>query len=375
MKVDTTYVTTSEVTSILYIVTGDPVFTPQPPIVNTGLPSFVTQTSARLHGSVNPYGYATAAWFEWGTSTSYGNSTTPQSVGSGQSFVSHSAQLSDLTPGVTYHFRSAGQNTGGTTYGNDQMFTTILDTVSRTVIPIHVTDNYTDLITVWVGVHPEATFCIDPSLGEEYLPPPPPSATFDVRLVNPRAGDPQCFDQGTHVDLRPFIDSPQVDTFRIRLQGDYNLGFTLFWPNLDSFFTEPVRLLDPYGGLAVNVDMKAETTYTLTTATYVYIPFLHVVVGTPTAPPRPAVLTNSPSNIQYNVAQVAGLTNPNGFETTVWFEWGTSPNYGNVTSAQSVGSGSSTIPIDQPLVGLSPSTVYWNSPLFLDSELSQCRLL
>src|SRR5881394_2742597 len=43
--------------------------------------------SARLNGQANPSGSPTLAWFEWGTSLSYGNTTPPQSIGSGSNAV------------------------------------------------------------------------------------------------------------------------------------------------------------------------------------------------------------------------------------------------------------------------------------------------
>ena len=43
----------------------------------------LSTTSATLNGSVNPNGLATTAWFEWGTTTNYGQSTTTTNLGSG----------------------------------------------------------------------------------------------------------------------------------------------------------------------------------------------------------------------------------------------------------------------------------------------------
>ncbi|MCX6307218.1 MAG: fibronectin type III domain-containing protein [Bacteroidetes bacterium] len=78
--------------------------------------------SARLNGSVNPNGAATNYHFEWGTSISYGNTTGTVSAGSGTSAVSVLSTITGLTPGTTYHFRVAGTNIAGTSYGNDLTF-------------------------------------------------------------------------------------------------------------------------------------------------------------------------------------------------------------------------------------------------------------
>ena len=92
------------------------------PAVVTLAATSVTGTSATLNGTVNPNGLATTFHFEWGTSTSYGNSTTLTGAGSGTSNVAASVALTSLTGGTTYHFRLVAVNSDGTTYGNDLTF-------------------------------------------------------------------------------------------------------------------------------------------------------------------------------------------------------------------------------------------------------------
>jgi len=58
-----------------------------------------------MNGTVNPNGLATTYYFQWGTTTSYGNNTTTTSAGSGSANVNVSANLAGLTGGTTYHFR------------------------------------------------------------------------------------------------------------------------------------------------------------------------------------------------------------------------------------------------------------------------------
>ncbi len=263
MKSDTTYLLDIQFTSLL-IITGDgPSILP--PSTNTYQANSVSQTSARLAGGLNPNGNATTGWFEWGTTTSYGNSTPPQSVGNGTQTISLSTVISGLSPQTAYHYRSVGQNVSGTTYGTDQSFTTIASgTIGQTLIPINVTDTGGGQTTVWVGVHPLATYCIDPMLGEALLPPTPGHGVFDVRLVDPRGFNSGCFDQGVLVDLRQHIGPSQVDTSRMEFQPGGSYPFTFTWPNLASYFNDPVRLVDPYGGFNVNIDMKAQTSFTLT---------------------------------------------------------------------------------------------------------------
>ena len=86
----------------------------------------ITASSATLNGSVNPDGVATTYYFEWGTTLSYGNSTTVTSAGSGTSVIIVTANITGLASGTPYHFRLVATNSNGTINGIDRIFTTIL---------------------------------------------------------------------------------------------------------------------------------------------------------------------------------------------------------------------------------------------------------
>src|ERR1019366_8898213 len=108
---------------------GDQSFTTLgPPQVSTLPARAVSTNSATLNGTVNPNGWPTTAWFQWGTTTNYGNLTSVTNLGSGTIALSLSAPLAGLTPSVTYHFRAAATNDNGLVYGSDQSFTPSLPT-------------------------------------------------------------------------------------------------------------------------------------------------------------------------------------------------------------------------------------------------------
>lgn len=94
------------------------------PTVLTKPASSVRDTTATLNGSVNPLGQSTNAYFEYGTSTSYGAKSSVKSLGSGKSSTNVAVGITGLTPGATYHFRIVAQNATGSTSGGDQTFTT-----------------------------------------------------------------------------------------------------------------------------------------------------------------------------------------------------------------------------------------------------------
>jgi Ca2+-binding RTX toxin-like protein len=99
--------------------------TQAPPTIVTGPATEIGSTSATLGGSVNPNGRATTVYVEYGTSTKYGSKTSTRSVGSGTSPITVAFPVSNLGPGLTYHFRLVGTSARGTTLGADAVFAAI----------------------------------------------------------------------------------------------------------------------------------------------------------------------------------------------------------------------------------------------------------
>jgi 6-phosphogluconolactonase (cycloisomerase 2 family) len=116
----------------------DGTFTCGWPQVNTFSADFISAHSARLNGNVNPNGLATNAWFQWGTTTNYDNTTPFQSVGAGTTFVSiPSAVITGLNCGTLYHFQAAAFN-GGSSAGNDVTFATDPCALATTGVAIQI---------------------------------------------------------------------------------------------------------------------------------------------------------------------------------------------------------------------------------------------
>jgi hypothetical protein len=104
------------------------------PVVSGGAPTSRTSAGAGVSGSVNPENLATTAFFQYGldpsyrgpgaSTTLYDQSTPVQQVGSDASSHTVSATLIGLATGALYHVRLVATNSSGTTFGNDQTFTT-----------------------------------------------------------------------------------------------------------------------------------------------------------------------------------------------------------------------------------------------------------
>jgi len=97
------------------------------PTVVTTAATNVASTTATLNGTVNAGGGSTTVTFDWGLTTSYGNSVaaSPSPV-TGNTVTAVLGSLTGLAPSTTYHFRVKGVNSGGTSNGNDMTFTTLV---------------------------------------------------------------------------------------------------------------------------------------------------------------------------------------------------------------------------------------------------------
>jgi len=122
----------------------------QAPTANTEPASEIEPYSATLNATINPNSFETTVRFQYGLTSSYGNSVDgiPLSV-NGAAAQKISGKLNGLSPNTTYHYRVSSTNTNGSTEGEDRTFTTILppypatwDASVRISFPYH--DNAAD---------------------------------------------------------------------------------------------------------------------------------------------------------------------------------------------------------------------------------------
>lgn len=79
-------------------------------------------------------------------------------------------------------------------------------------------------------------------------------------------------------------------------------------------------------------------------------------VSTPSLLPR--ATTCSASSLTYNSATLNGTINPNGADTTYYFEYGTTTGYGSNTATNVVDFAAGDIEVSDLIVGLNPNTTY-----------------
>jgi hypothetical protein len=273
------------------------------PVVTTTSASNVSQSTATLAGTVNPRGASTNAYFQWGTTTTYGNTTFSQNVGAGTTAVPYSVNLSGLSCATTYHFQAVATNNGGTGYGDDQSFTTSVCPTAPTVTTTPASSISPTTATLGGTVNPNGTST---------------SAYFQW---------------GTTTAYGNTTFSQNVGAGTASVPYGVNLS------GLSCATTYHFRAVATNsGGPGYGGDQSFTTSACLTTA--------------------PTVKTTTASNITTNSGTLGGTVNPNGSSTSAYFQWGTTTAYGNTTFSQNVGAGTTSVPYGVNLPGLSCATTY-----------------
>jgi hypothetical protein len=106
-----------------------------PPTAQTGAATPIADRSATLTAQVTPRGETTSFRFEYGPTTSYGQSTAAGTLAAGNATRAVTAAIEGLTPGTLYHFRVRAWNQHGTSTGGDRTFTTTASAATPTGTP------------------------------------------------------------------------------------------------------------------------------------------------------------------------------------------------------------------------------------------------
>jgi hypothetical protein len=266
------------------------------PTVNTLPASGVDVTVATLNGAT-PLGSTSSGtvWFQWGTTTNYGNLTPAQVVGSGG--VAFNQTLTNVSPNTTYQFSAVISNNAGLVTGSNLSFTTLWPLTATTSAASGVGTN---------------------------------SATLNG-AANPGGSNALgYFQYGTTTNYGT-------------ITANQNLGFG----------TNSTNFSQPLTGLASGVTYHFQAVATRNGSV------AFGADQTFTTPTLPVVTTLPVSGPGLTNATLNGSAVPNGSATTVWFIWGVAPNNNNVTPLQSAGSSiSSSTNFSQALTGLTSGTQY-----------------
>ena len=257
-------------------------------------------TSATLNATVNPGGAETSVHFEWGLTTSYGNITLTQVIPAGTADVAVSADIIGLTANTPYHYRIVATNSIATTNGSDVPFTT----------PIIAPSATTDAVS-------------NNTAGN--------SATLNGSINPNGAATSVYFQWGTDLSYGNTTSVQVIPAGTTVIPVTANIsGLTL-------------NTTYHYRVVATN---SAGTTYGGD------VPF------TTPSDAAPFAETTSATNKNGNSGTLNGTVNPNGLETSVYFEWGLTTSYGSTTSAQLLPAGIGDVSVSANITGLSINTTY-----------------
>jgi NHL repeat-containing protein len=269
--------------------------------VQTLAVSEVLGTSATFSGSLEPNGFDTHYWFEYGPPPNeFGSSTTHQDAGKASGIKSVQATVTGLEPNTTYYYRLAAENTfGATASGGLEIFTTkALPPVLGPPLPASAITDVT--ATIAAGINPEKSSTIwrilygETSVYGEHTP------EFDIG-------------EGL---------------------GEQPVRFGLEGLRPDTTYHYAVQVSNQAG--AVTGPDEAFTT------------------ATPT-PPR--AVTGGASSVTLTTATVAGTIEAEGLPTSFVLEFGTGAEYGTSIPGEA-GASAEPLQITVPLQYLAPGTTY-----------------
>ncbi|HYB30866.1 MAG TPA: IPT/TIG domain-containing protein [Solirubrobacteraceae bacterium] len=290
---------------------GDQSFTtlPNPPTVTTEAASGVSQTTATVNATVNPNGGTTTCEFQWGTSTTYGNTVNcAPSPGSGTSAVAVSAALSGLSSDTTYHYRVVATNSGGPSDGTDRTFAT--------------------------STNPPTVTAVSPTSG-------PSGGGTVVDITGTNLAGATAVEFGSTPAASYTVDTDDLIA-AVSPAGSGTVDVTVTTP----FGTSPANAGD----------------------TFAYTAGPSGSVGVAGFSVSPAVVASAPTVQGSSGAAFSALVDPEGSVTTAYFEYGIDPSdrgpgssaelYDETTPVQQVGADSSNHPVSATVAGLAPNALY-----------------
>jgi hypothetical protein len=273
---------------------GDQSFvtTAQAPTAQTQAATLITASSATLNSYVDPAGASTTIYYQYGLTTSYGSTTITGNIGT--SAGNYGTSISSLSPGTIYHFRIVAYNSGGTTYGGDMSFTTTSSApTAQTLAATLVTTTSASL-----------NGSINPNGADT-------TAYFQYGLTTSYGSTTTSGDFGLSSQSVGYVVS----------------GLT---PNTLYHFRIVVTST---GGTGYGGDLTFTTT------------------GQP-----PTAQTQTATLVAATSAHLNASINPNGSDTTAYFQYGLTTTYGNTTTSGDFGTSSQTV--GYTVTGLSPNTTY-----------------
>ena len=370
------------------------------PAISVQAPAEIGANFVKLHATIDPQGYETTYYCEWGKTASYGNKETPSpaSVGSGTEPVLVEPKISWLSPETTYHYRIVVTNAEGTTYTPDQTFTTVGNPHARVEDPTSigttsavlrgevnpngaVTKYHFEYGTEWEpeGLKyktPEQTL----AAGKSYVPVSAeisglsPFTQYQIYLVSTNIGGSSAASWSFWtLDPPPVAETgaaSELSGTSAKLSGTVNPEGLPTKYSFQYGTSIPGMLHSPQGSLPAGTS-PVEVNQTLSglspSTTYYY----RIVATNPaggwgeyktftTTDGKPKITIEAPTAVKAGKAILHAKVNPNGLASDYRFEWGKTTSYGNSIPVPDgeIGSGGADVAASQTIEGLKGETTY-----------------
>ncbi len=363
------------------------------PSVTTGPVTAVGPTTATVSGTVNPNGTATTWHVEYGTSMSYGSTTSSAGAGAGTTSTSVSSNLSGLTGGTTYHYRLVAVSSAGTSRGADGILQTSstpsaatgsASSVTSTSATLNGTVNPNGRSTTWYFEYGTSTSygtktaAKSAGAGTSATPVSAPvtglttGRLYHFRLVaSSDAGTSRGADETVLPTAVPTVVTKAASSIRdttAQLNGTVDpngLATTAYFEYGTSTAYGTKTAAKSAGSGTSTRSMSADIGGLTGATTYHYRFVATSAAGTTVGADqtfatlgRATVHTGSATSIGEQTATLTGSVTPNGHSTSWYFEWGTGTTYGTRLATKSAGSGTTAVAVSAPISGLSGGTTY-----------------
>jgi phosphodiesterase/alkaline phosphatase D-like protein len=293
--------------------TPTPPLTLSTPTVQTDSNVSPSISTALVNGQVTPGGVPTTYWFEYGETASLGNKTTVQQIGSGFSPLSSPGYISGLRASTTYYYRLSANNNLGTVNGATYTFGTNNNPAPKAATPTVRTNSATSVARASASINGQVNangwqtnywfeYGKDNHFGNTTSITSVASLSSLLNVVEPLTG----------------LDPLTKYYFRLNAQNQFGTvnGATL------SFTTQG-----------------------------------------PLNPGVPTVTTNAVSSITNSGVRLNGHINPNGADTTYWFEYSNDSQLNNLinsgTSMQTTNAGVDSLSVQANVGSLNANTKYF----------------
>jgi uncharacterized protein (TIGR02145 family) len=363
--------------------------------VSTGSVSYLTASSATVQGDIIEQGEGGIKKHGhcWSVSQNPTINNDKTELGAVNTSGTFSSDLATLSPDTKYYVRAYATDNEGTSYGNEISFITLnipvppaptnlaADAESSTQITISWSDNsdneegfkierspngtsdWTEIATVGAGITNFQNISLTPSTTYFYR----------VRAFNAAGNSGFSNTSNATTKINVPVPAAPTDLYAGAVSGseiylswtdnsDNEAGFKIERAGASLAFRE-IAVVGADTSFFLNMDLTASVTYY-----YRVWAFNdggnseYSDTASATTCISPVAITLEPGGIDTNRATFNGIVNPNNYLTEVIFEWGLTPDLGNIlTAIQSPVTGSDGINVSADITILSPNTRYYYS--------------